>query len=673
MTTKYTIPSVESILEDSEDESSEELSTKGEFADEKHRKARLVHDSAIKANMGQERERSRERERDRSRRHRSSKHTSKGKSKNIDMKRSNELSREGYGESRLRHRHGHSNKSSSSAPTSEEDGPEDHRAILAATRSRLTSPSMISTFTAQTTATSKSSSSSGSNSTVTQASVKQVSIKRSSLGKKPEVEEAGEPPMSPACPDPPNVFQFLDEQIHDNGDGEEEEDDNEEQSHEADSDVESEESDQEQEQVPQWSPSRIGDNLLEASPTTNLRQSTRTFSSASSSFHGDDNGSEPAIDVDTDRSSSPERSVDGHEEAPDPLLEDSASNKVASQIAAAQQRQDGMQQFGTPNMPRGNVYLPHVPSSVLSSRPQYHMQQRTLPRAEKLPVTGYELLAMRLSTRPDTENEGRIKPMYRKFEALNHRLLLHLQDELSELEEQLHRLDHADTQSRRTEHPGYIVPASRRLAAQVGGELQWHKTDILGKIGYKLNQYNQALSSFNSTQSLHQPNPEDIENYRSYLQTEQPIIEAETHFLDPTDDLVSIYPDHPAPPSFLSSQPPYSISSSSEVSSRNSVSTAPAPVPPLSASSPRNQPDLQPILPGLATAIAIAILVPILTFSVIPGFVGRLTVAALVACFMVAALVQSGIVNRGVLLGTESCMCAGIYGGVMIVLAGIVR
>lgn len=299
------------------------------------------------------------------------------------------------------------------------------------------------------------------------------------------------------------------------------------------------------------------------------------------------------------------------------------------------------------------------------------MQQRPLPRAEKLPVTGCELLASRLSAFPgsDNENGGRIKPMYRKFEALNHRLLLHLQDELSELEEQLHRLDHADTQSRRTDRHGYIIPASRRLAAQAGGELQWHKTDVLGKIGYKLNQYNQALSSFNSTQSLNHPDAEDIEQYRTYLQTEQPIAEAETHFLDPTDDLVSIYSDNLAPPPFLrTSHAPSSTVSSSEISSQVSSSVAPPPSPVRAAP----QPELQPMLPGLATAIAIAILVPIITFSVIPGFIGRLTVAMLVAVFMVGGLVQSGIVQRNMLLGKESLTCAGIYVGVMTVIAGIV-
>jgi len=576
------------------------------------------------------------------------------------------MSREEYEESRLRHRHAHANRSSSSTSSSDDEEQEDHRAILAA-RSRLTSPSMVSTFTTQTTATNKSSSSSGSNSTVTQASI----TKRSSLGKRPEVEEAGEPPMSPAVPDPPNVFEFLENEGSPEPENQEQQGEDENEGQGEGEGEESEES--EEEQTPQWSPKRIEGTYNEPQ-LPHLGHNASASSSASSSFHGDDNASEPTADVDTDRSSSPERSDDGHDGAPEPPQSDQASAKIASQIAAAQERQNvhvSMQQFGTPNMPRGNTQLPHIPSSALSSRYQYHMQQRPLPRAEKLPVTGYELLASRLSAFPgsDNENGGRIKPMYRKFEALNHRLLLHLQDELSELEEQLHRLDHADTQSRRTDRHGYIIPASRRLAAQAGGELQWHKTDVLGKIGYKLNQYNQALSSFNSTQSLNHPDAEDIEQYRTYLQTEQPIAEAETHFLDPTDDLVSIYSDNLAPPPFLrTSHAPSSTVSSSEISSQVSSSVAPPPSPVRAAP----QPELQPMLPGLATAIAIAILVPIITFSVIPGFIGRLTVAMLVAVFMVGGLVQSGIVQRNMLLGKESLTCAGIYVGVMTVIAGIV-
>ena len=159
--------------------------------------------------------------------------------------------------------------------------------------------------------------------------------------------------------------------------------------------------------------------------------------------------------------------------------------------------------YGTPEMTRGPMKHPHLPPKELQPRVAAPGQghAKHLPRAEKLPMSGYELLAAKLSTGggsrprrrgsirafPSDEGDQHIKPIYRRFEALNHRLLLHLQDELSELEEQLHRLDTADTQTRRLAN--CILPASRRAEFMAGGELQWHKTDILGKIGYKLGQY----------------------------------------------------------------------------------------------------------------------------------------------------------------------------------------
>lgn len=215
--------------------------------------------------------------------------------------------------------------------------------------------------------------------------------------------------------------------------------------------------------------------------------------------------------------------------------------------------------YGTPEMPRGTANLPHIPPSALTPRVSHPGQGHVkhLPRAEKLPLTGYELLAARLSassSRPplrsrrreqpaspssDRSNPSpspRIKPIYRRFESLNHRLLLHLQDELSELEEQLHRLDTADTQTRRLQN--CILPASRRAEFHSGGELQWHKTDILGKIGFKLGQYNHALASFREAQDLPSPEGDDVEVYRTYLARENPIAENETRFLEVGDDLV---------------------------------------------------------------------------------------------------------------------------------------
>lgn len=203
---------------------------------------------------------------------------------------------------------------------------------------------------------------------------------------------------------------------------------------------------------------------------------------------------------------------------------------------ATNRRSADPDRYGTPEMPRGSAKLPHIPNNGLTPRVPSQNHPKHLPRAEKLPKSGYELLAStisssavpsasrnRLSTFLETAPAGKrrnpsqrrhssasasffnhnqqnmiapppdedltIKPIYRRFEALNHRLLLHLQDELSELEEQLHRLDTTDTQTRRLQSS--ILPASRRAEFLVGGELQSHKTEILSKIAYKLGQYSE--------------------------------------------------------------------------------------------------------------------------------------------------------------------------------------
>lgn len=172
--------------------------------------------------------------------------------------------------------------------------------------------------------------------------------------------------------------------------------------------------------------------------------------------------------------------------------------------------------YGTPEMTRGPARHPHIPPRELQPRitapGQGHAKH--LPRAEKLPMSGYELLSSKLSRAaaeiPRRRRNSRaseepddlpvIQPIYRRFEALNHRLLLHLQDELSELEEQLHRLDTADTQNRRMSN--CILPASRRAEFMAGGELQWHRTDVLGKVGYKLGQYSMFLLVYVGTWAL---------------------------------------------------------------------------------------------------------------------------------------------------------------------------
>jgi len=73
-------------------------------------------------------------------------------------------------------------------------------------------------------------------------------------------------------------------------------------------------------------------------------------------------------------------------------------------------------------------------------------------------------------------------------------------------------------------------------------------------------------------------------------------------------------------------------------------------------------------LAHLAIATAVAMLVPILTFAVIPGFVGRMTVVLLVALAVFGTQAQAGMIGID---RRDLVVCVGAYGGVMAVLAAL--
>lgn len=130
------------------------------------------------------------------------------------------------------------------------------------------------------------------------------------------------------------------------------------------------------------------------------------------------------------------------------------------------------------------------------------------PDLAEMTITGYEKLASSLAATPTSPShddgqksgaDGRtraIRPLYRRFEYLNHRILLHLQDELAEYEEELRELDEclARHQQQAIVAGGVeagipMPPASRRLESRYGSEVHARRTLVLGNIYLKLGQY----------------------------------------------------------------------------------------------------------------------------------------------------------------------------------------
>ena len=116
---------------------------------------------------------------------------------------------------------------------------------------------------------------------------------------------------------------------------------------------------------------------------------------------------------------------------------------------------------------------------------------------------GYDLLASRL-TLEETSPGSRLRPMYRKFERLNHRVLLHLQSEICDLEEELKTLDswvaqfdynnqqhqqQHEQREREANHPDSSRSSSRSADPLYIAELQYRRTELLGRIFVKLGQY----------------------------------------------------------------------------------------------------------------------------------------------------------------------------------------
>lgn len=74
----------------------------------------------------------------------------------------------------------------------------------------------------------------------------------------------------------------------------------------------------------------------------------------------------------------------------------------------------------------------------------------------------------------------------------------------------------------------------------------------------------------------------------------------------------------------------------------------------------------------LTIAMAVAVLIPILAFSAVPGFVGRLTVVLLVGLSAMGSVVQSGVIKKGVDSSTDMMYITAVYAAVMAVVAGVI-
>lgn len=214
----------------------------------------------------------------------------------------------------------------------------------------------------------------------------------------------------------------------------------------------------------------------------------------------------------------------------------------ASYLAPSPRPPQSVSATFNPNQSRSILYPPSVTAGPqrqqrstgnVASDSQASIPAGTIEEQQR--SVGYDLLAQQYSGPSST-----IKPVYRKFEYLNHRILLHLQDELSELEEQLHSIDEAVARYNQAIcPPGVERPASRRLEAYYGSEIHHRRTQILGLVFTKLEQYNKTMHAYATMTKETSPSDEEqVAALKLWMQEERPVHEAETRFLDHQDDLI---------------------------------------------------------------------------------------------------------------------------------------
>lgn len=103
-------------------------------------------------------------------------------------------------------------------------------------------------------------------------------------------------------------------------------------------------------------------------------------------------------------------------------------------------------------------------------------------------VRGYPRLAGHMETIPETA-------IFRRFTALNARNLLYYQQELTDMEDQLKRIEYRDSMSGKGQRPHYARNAAAlQDSVAVGDPAQW---TLMLQIREKLKQYSALLAATN--------------------------------------------------------------------------------------------------------------------------------------------------------------------------------
>lgn len=162
---------------------------------------------------------------------------------------------------------------------------------------------------------------------------------------------------------------------------------------------------------------------------------------------------------------------------------------------------------------RDVVHRPPLPPSPPSSPEDSIHRDTQIKRRDSNASqisSGYGMVASHL-THSAKEEKGGFPPLYRRFGSVNHRVLLYLQDEISQMEEDLQALDEYEEMHRvgNAEKEGTkAMPPSRRLdvQSQAYSSLHYRRMELMAALTQKTEQYSMC-STYAITDCEHFTNP----------------------------------------------------------------------------------------------------------------------------------------------------------------------
>ena len=139
-----------------------------------------------------------------------------------------------------------------------------------------------------------------------------------------------------------------------------------------------------------------------------------------------------------------------------------------------------------------------------------------------------------LSSYIATDIDGRL---YRRYAYLRNRLLLHKQDQLAELEEQLDKLDATHA----ADDEDFYRLCSRRFDDE---DKESKRRKLIKQIDDVLKEYDDLLLREHHILSIHTPSRKAHRGYFDYIWNEKPVVKEEYQFIYREDDFVMLGDQH---------------------------------------------------------------------------------------------------------------------------------